>query len=69
MNKELRVKRKEKRMSQNEIAHKAGISLKSYQRVESGEQKPSVYVAIRIADALGVKDIRELFRVEETGRA
>lgn len=35
-----------------------------YQYYEAGKKEPGVRTAIRIADALGVKDLRELFGSE-----
>ncbi len=51
--------RQQKQMSQASISEKAGISLKSYQRIEKDKQIPSVDIAKRIAQILGcrVEDI------------
>ena len=46
--------------TQAEVAKEAGISEAMYQRYEYGQNEPSVRVAIRIADVLGV-DVREIF--------
>lgn len=34
--------------TQLELAQKLGISLRTYQRIEYGEQKPNVHVVIRL---------------------
>ncbi|MGI5905209.1 MAG: helix-turn-helix transcriptional regulator [Candidatus Pararuminococcus gallinarum] len=52
MNATLRETRKEQGKTQQQMADLAGISLKSYQRIENGVQDPSVSVAKRIAKAL-----------------
>lgn len=46
--------RKEKRMSQERLAHAAEIDLRYLGGIERGEHNPSVAVLGRIADALGV---------------
>lgn len=51
-------------LTQVEVAAKAGIQERAYQRYESGGRIPKADVAIRIADALGVKsyaDFTKLF--------
>ena len=51
-------------LTQAEIAKKAGITTRAYQIYEAGERKPKTDVAIRVADALGVKsyqDFKKLF--------
>lgn len=52
MNASLRETRKEQGKTQQQMADLAGISLKSYQRIENGVQDPSVSVAKRIAKVL-----------------
>ena len=47
--------------TQEAVAKEVGISTLAFQRYEGGQRTPSVLVAIRIADALGVEDIRALF--------
>ena len=56
-------------LTQVQVAKKAGITERGYQRYEADEKssqysEPSVKVAIRIADALGVQDLRELWKHE-----
>lgn len=47
--------------TQSEIAAMLGISLRTYQRIEYGEQKPNVHVVIRL-QKLYRKNIDELIR-------
>lgn len=47
--------------TQTQMAKEAGVMVRAYQRYEHGEQRPNVRTAIRIADALGVKDVRSLW--------
>lgn len=57
----LKMLRKEKDFTQAQIAELSNISERQYRRIESGEQTPSVEVAILIADALNVKNIKDIF--------
>lgn len=41
-------------ISQEEIAHKANISLRHYQRIEKGESIPTVKIALAICKVLHV---------------
>lgn len=50
--------RKEKGLTQVEVAIKANISEASYQRIEYGQSEPNVQTAIRIADTLGIKSYK-----------
>lgn len=52
MRERLRMAREQQGKTQQQIADVANISLKSYQRIEKGEQDPAVSVAILIAKAL-----------------
>ena len=47
--------------TQLELAQKLGISLRTYQRIEYGKQKPNVHVVIRLQD-LFQKDIGEMIK-------
>lgn len=51
--------------TQLELAQKLGISLRTYQRIEYGEQKPNVHVVIRL-QKLFQREIDIL--IEETGK-
>lgn len=53
--------REKRGLTQVQIAKKVGTSEVNYQRIERGVQEPGVGIAIRIADALGVENLRELF--------
>ena len=48
-------------MTQLALAEKLGISLRTYQRIEYGEQKPNVHVVIRLQRLLK-KNIDELIK-------
>lgn len=50
--------------TQSELARKLGISLRTYQRIEYGEQKPNVHVVIRL-QKLFQKSIDELIQEAE----
>lgn len=52
--------RREKNLSQEEVAHRAGVHQTYLSGVEGGKRNPSVRVLERIADALEV-DILALF--------
>ncbi len=41
-------------MTQAQIADKSGTTRVHYRRIEQGEQTPTIYLAQRIAHALGV---------------
>lgn len=52
MRERLRMAREQQGKTQQQIADLANISLKSYQRIEKGEQDPSVSTAILIAKSV-----------------
>lgn len=52
MNIRLRDTREKRGKTQQEVADFAGISLKSYQRIEKGVQDPAVSTALLIAKTL-----------------
>lgn len=52
MRERLRMAREKQGKTQQQVADLANISLKSYQRIEKGDQVPSVSVAILIAKAV-----------------
>jgi transcriptional regulator with XRE-family HTH domain len=56
----LRRIRNEKSLTQEELAHKAGIHQTYLSGMESGKRNPSIALLGRVADALGV-DIQLLF--------
>jgi len=51
-NNNLKKQRKNKGLTQVEVAKKAKIAERSYQYIEAGERLPNVLTAIRIAKAL-----------------
>jgi transcriptional regulator with XRE-family HTH domain len=53
--------RREKDLSQEEVAHRASIHQTYLSGVETGKRNPSILVVERIAKALGV-DVSEIFR-------
>lgn len=53
--------RREKELSQEEVAHRARIHQTYLSGVETGKRNPSILVVERIANALNV-DISELFK-------
>lgn len=52
--------RKEKRLTQIEVANKANISIRSYQNYENSNRIPNVYIAQLIAQTLQTT-VEELF--------
>ena len=61
----VRERRKEQRMTQAELAELVSVSRQTIIAVEQGDYAPSVYLALRIARALG-GTVEELF-TNETG--
>ena len=60
--------RKASGKTQAQVAQEAGIHERLYQYYESGEKKPAVDTALRIAEALGI-DTMEQFRGVWRGNA
>lgn len=60
-NVKLQAAREKSGKTQAQVARMAGITEQTYQRYEYGQNEPGVRTAIRIADALNVADLRELF--------
>jgi DNA-binding XRE family transcriptional regulator len=58
--------RKSKRILQREMADMLGLSERQYQRIEKGDCSPNAWEAIRIADRLGVQDLRLLWSCSST---
>lgn len=56
--------RKQKGMTQEDLAEKTGLSVRTIQRIESGEVDPRSYTLNQIAEALGV-DLAELIKEQE----
>lgn len=61
MNVKLRAAREQSGKTQAQVAKETGIAEAAYQRYEYGKNEPRVRTAIRIADVLGVEDLRKLF--------
>lgn len=57
---QIRELRKEKRLKQSELAAKIGVFQSELSEIETGVRKPNVYLAKRIARALGVS-LDEIF--------
>ncbi|MDW3182654.1 MAG: helix-turn-helix transcriptional regulator [Roseobacter sp.] len=53
--------RREKELSQEDVAHRANIHQTYLSGVETGKRNPSILVVERIAKALGV-DVSEIFK-------
>lgn len=61
MGEQLKKMRTAKGLTQIDVSRKAGISEAAYQLYEYGKRAPNIRTAIRIADALGVRDLRTLW--------
>lgn len=48
-------------MTQHQIAEKIGVTDMGYLNYEQGKREPKIGTAIKIADALGISDLRELW--------
>lgn len=64
MKNRLRVLREARKLRQIDVAHLCHITHKAYWQYERHDMLPNVLTAIRIADALGVQDLREIWREE-----
>ena len=65
MNSRLKTTREKSGKTQAPVAKEVGVAVLTYQRYEYGQSEPGVRTAIRIADALGVSDVRGLFAAAE----
>ena len=54
----IKEKREQLGISQKELAEKADISQSFLCDIEKGRSKPSIDTAVRLADALGISDIK-----------
>lgn len=63
----LQAAREKSGKTQAQVAKEAGVSWRMYQSYEYGQNEPGVRTAIRIADALEVADLRELFGDDSAG--
>ena len=57
----LRAAREASGKTQAQVAKEARVAERLYQDYEYDKREPGVRTAIRIADALGVRDLRKLF--------
>lgn len=55
----LKNKRKERGLTQAQLAEAVGITVTGYQRYESGERIPNAPTAIQIADVLNIKSYKQ----------
>ena len=58
---QLRAAREQSGTTQAQVAREANIAERLYQDYEYGKREPGVRTAIRIADVLGMIDLRDLF--------
>ena len=49
------------KFTQKEMADILNLSERQYRRIEKNICKPDIWSALKIADALGVRDLRELW--------
>ncbi len=54
----IRERREELGISQGELAKKCGIAQSTLCDIEQGRSNPSISVAVKIANALDIKDIK-----------
>ncbi len=60
----LKVQRAIKNWTQQELAHKVGVTRKTINTVENGKYVPSTYLALKLAKVLEVS-VEELFQLPE----
>ena len=65
LNAQFKKIRLERGFTQKQVADGLNIPEQGYQRYEYGACEPTVRTAIRIADALHVKDLRQIFDTNE----
>lgn len=63
----LQAAREKSGKTQAQVAKEAEVTERMYQYYEADEKEPGVRKAIRIADALGVENLRELFAAAPEG--
>lgn len=57
LSKLLQLARKKKKMTQAQVADKAGINTNYYAVIERGETNPSYTNLVRISEVLGIKEL------------
>ncbi|MCS3779164.1 helix-turn-helix transcriptional regulator [Tsukamurella ocularis] len=60
----VRARRRDQRITQAELAAAVGVSRQTVVSVEKGDYAPSVYLALKVARALGAT-VEELFPLKE----
>lgn len=68
MARNLRQARHDKKLTQEELAHRAGLSMRYVGAIERGDVSASVTVLGQIADALGMEPAELVKRPETSGR-
>jgi transcriptional regulator with XRE-family HTH domain len=63
----IRRLRKEKGLTQEQLAHEAGMAMRYVAGCERGEENPSLRFLVRIAGALGTEPAILLMRTPELG--
>jgi putative transcriptional regulator len=61
----MKVQRARRDLTQAELAELAGVTRKSVNAIETGHMVPSIILALKLAQALGVK-VEDLFALEAT---
>ena len=65
MKNRLKVARAEMNLTQEDLAHRIGVSRQSINAIESGRYVPSTVLALKMAQVFG-KPVEEIFMLEET---
>ena len=65
MENRLRHLRTEATLTQEQLAHRSGVTLRTIQRMERQDGSPSIDTAKALADALGLASIADLFVTDE----
>ncbi|MFC1729489.1 helix-turn-helix transcriptional regulator [candidate division KSB1 bacterium] len=60
----LKVQRAKHDMTQEELAHRVGVTRKTINTIENGIFIPSTYLALKLSSVLGVT-VEELFSIDE----
>lgn len=64
MKNRIRVERAEKRITQQELAEKCGVSRQTINAIEAGKFIPSTVLALKMARTFG-KQVEEIFELED----
>lgn len=65
MKNKLKEIRNKNKITQENLARKVDVTTSSIQNIENKNYEPGVGLAIKIKRALNVKDIEELFNIDE----